>query len=252
MKVLPVLDISRGIAVHAIAGERARYRPVESVLAPSADPLDLARGFRDRLGLSEIYLADLDSIGGEEPAWELYRALIQEDLTLMVDAGVKDRHLALGLREAGVRSVVAGLETLRGPEQIPELVEGIGPRSLVLGLDLRGGSPMGDSRVWGMRDASAIAGSAHAKGVSRFLVLDLSRVGTGQGPPLDALCAVAGRLKAADLLAGGGVRGIADLRALAAAGATGALVATALHDGSLDRAALEEAARLRPGRAELA
>ena len=38
-----------------------------------------------------------------------------------------------------------------------------------------------------------------------------------------------------ELLAGGGVRDAADLRALAEAGAAGALVATALHSGAIER-----------------
>jgi phosphoribosylformimino-5-aminoimidazole carboxamide ribotide isomerase len=244
MKILPVIDLSRGQAVHAVAGDRASYQPVKSVLAPSADPLDLARAYRDKLGLREIYLADLDSIAGREPQWEVYRALLREDLTLMVDAGVRDRHLALGLKEWGVRSVVAGLETLEGPERIPELVEALGQRSFVLGLDLRNGSPLGDSKVWGSRDAAAIARAAFAKGVTRFLVLDLARVGTGAGPPLEAARAVEKPLRAVDLLVGGGIRSVDDLRALALAGVRGALLASALHSGSIDRAAVEEAARL--------
>ena len=195
--------------MHAVAGDRAAYKQVVSVLAPSADPLDIARAYRDRLGLTEIYLADLDSIAGSEPQWEVYRALLREDFTLMVDAGVRDRHLALGLKEWGVRSVVAGLETLEGPERIPELVEVLGQRSLVLGLDLRNGSPLGEPRVWGFRDAGAIAGAAFAKGVSRFLVLDLARVGTAAGPPLDAVRAVKTPLRAADLMVGGGIRSLA-------------------------------------------
>jgi phosphoribosylformimino-5-aminoimidazole carboxamide ribotide isomerase len=241
MKVLPVIDLSRGVAVHARGGDRAAYRPVQSVLAASSDPLELARAFRDRLGL-----ADLDAIAGEEPQWEVYRALLREEVALMVDAGVRDRHLALGLKEWGVRAVVAALETLEVPERIPELVEALGPRSLVLGLDLREGSPLGDPRVWGYRDAASIAASAHAKGVSRFLVLELTRVGSEAGPPLAAARSVVARATGADVKVGGGVRGAADLRDLAAAGVRGALVATALHRGTFDRAAVEEAKGLRP------
>jgi phosphoribosylformimino-5-aminoimidazole carboxamide ribotide isomerase len=44
------------------------------------------------------------------------------------------------------------------------------------------------------------------------------------------LCA---RAPEVELLAGGGVRDVADLRALADAGAAGALVATALHSGAI-------------------
>src|SRR6185503_3356039 len=108
MKILPVIDLSGGQAVHAVAGDRASYRPVRSVLAPSADPLELARGYRDRLGLREVYLADLDAIAGGEAQGEVYRARRRDDFVLMVDAGVRGRHLALGLKEWGVRSVVGG------------------------------------------------------------------------------------------------------------------------------------------------
>src|SRR5262245_24380735 len=239
MKILPVIDLSRGQALHAVGGDRAGYQPVKGVLAPSADPLVLARVYRERLGLEEVYLADLDSIAGREPQWEVYRALLREDFALMVDAGVRDRHLALALREWGVRSVVAGLETLEGPQRIPELVEALGQRSLVLGIDLRDGAPLGDPRVWGFRDPGGIAAAAAAKGVTRFLLLDLARVGTAGGPPLEALKTVQKPLRAADLLVGGGIRNLEDLKAVAAAGARGALLASALHSG-----AIEEARRL--------
>jgi histidine biosynthesis protein len=54
------------------------------------------------------------------------------------------------------------------------------------------------------------------------------------------LCA---RFPELELLAGGGVRDVADLRALADAGAAGALLATALHGGAIgpgELSALEE------------
>jgi phosphoribosylformimino-5-aminoimidazole carboxamide ribotide isomerase len=239
MRVVPVLDVSGGTAVHARGGDRTRYRPVESVLSPSPDPLRLAAAFRDRLGLSELYLADLDAIRGSEPQWELYHALLRDGCSLMVDAGVRDCHLALALSKAGVRSVVAGLETLKGPEQIAELVEGLGAPSVVLGLDLRGGAPMGDPRVWGPPDTASIAAFAFARKMSRFLVLDLACVGSEGGPPVEAARAVVARCAGAEVLVGGGIRDGKDLQGLADLGVSGALVATALHRGRIDRAAID-------------
>jgi phosphoribosylformimino-5-aminoimidazole carboxamide ribotide isomerase len=239
MRIVPVLDVSGGKAVHAQGGDRTRYRPVESVLSPSPDPLRLAAAFRDRLGLSELYLADLDAIRGREPQWELFRALLGDGCNLMVDAGVRDRLRAMALRETGVRSVVAGLETLKGPDEITELVEGLGAPSVVLGLDLRGGAPIGDPRVWGPRDAAGIAAFAFACKMRRFLVLDLACVGSQGGPPVEAARAVVARCAGAEVLVGGGIRDGKDLRSLAGLGVGGALVATALHRGMIDRAAVE-------------
>jgi phosphoribosylformimino-5-aminoimidazole carboxamide ribotide isomerase len=73
------------------------------------------------------------------------------------------------------------------------------------------------------------------------LALDLARVGSGRGPDVELVQALS-RLGegAIELLAGGGIRSVRDLRLLAAAGCQGALVASALHDGSIDAAALAD------------
>ena len=69
--------------------------------------------------------------------------------------------------------------------------------------------------------------------MSEVLVIDLALVGSGAGPPLAAVRALSAALPDVEIYAGGGVRDDADLRALEAAGATGALVATALHEDRL-------------------
>ena len=75
------------------------------------------------------------------------------------------------------------------------------------------------------------------------IVLDLARVGSGAGidAPLFAELHAAFDVQ---LLAGGGVRDVDDLRALRDAGAAGALVATALHKGVIGR---RELSALSPG-----
>jgi phosphoribosylformimino-5-aminoimidazole carboxamide ribotide isomerase len=103
----------------------------------------------------------------------------------------------------------------------------------VLSVDLRDGklvSPRTD--LAGHRPAAA-APLANELDVRELLVIDLARVGSGSGPPLDAVAELAVSLPGVAIYAGGGVRGDADLRSLDAAGAAGALVATALHEGRI-------------------
>jgi uncharacterized protein related to proFAR isomerase len=66
-----------------------------------------------------------------------------------------------------------------------------------------------------------------------LIVLDLARGGAVTGPDVALIRELHARLPELELLAGGGVRDVADLRALAEAGASGALVATALHDSAI-------------------
>jgi phosphoribosylformimino-5-aminoimidazole carboxamide ribotide isomerase len=64
MRVVPVLDLKGGHVVHGVGGRREEYRPVVSRLTDSSAPADVATAFRDRFGLSELYVADLDDIAG--------------------------------------------------------------------------------------------------------------------------------------------------------------------------------------------
>ena len=67
MRVIGVVDLLAGRAVHARAGRRESYRPVTAVAGSpieAGDALGLARAYIDRLGLTEMYAADLDAIMG--------------------------------------------------------------------------------------------------------------------------------------------------------------------------------------------
>ncbi len=232
LRVVGVLDLRGGEVVRGVGGRRDEYRPVVSRLTRSCRPLDVARAFRDHLGLAELYLADLDAIAGAEPAWATIAALRADGFRLWVDAGVRDAVAARRLAACGIETMVAGLETLAGPAALAEMAADLGPR-LVFSLDLKEGRPLA-SAGWEGGDAWSIAAQAVRLGARRVLVLDLARVGSGAGPGVGALCA---RLAAAhpeiEVSAGGGVRGRADLERLREHGARAVLIASALHDGAL-------------------
>ncbi len=232
MRILPVLDLLGGHVVRGVAGRRQDYRPVVSRLTTSSQPLDVARAFREHFRLSELYLADLDAIAGSEPAWLVYAALREDGFRLWVDAGVRDAASGQQLAEC-VAGVVAGLETLAGPAELEELSRDLDDR-LVFSLDLRRGAPLGKAELWGGADPESIAAWAVSMDVRRLLVLDLARVGVNAGTGTEELC---GRLVTAypgvEVWAGGGVRGVDDLRRLQQVGVEVALVASALHDGAL-------------------
>jgi phosphoribosylformimino-5-aminoimidazole carboxamide ribotide isomerase len=233
MRVLPVLDVMGGLVVRGVGGRRREYRPVVSRLTPSCAPLDVARAFRQHLDLGELYLADLDAIGGADANVGLYEALQRDGFALWVDAGVRNAAMARALAEVGIEGVVIGLETVRGPEELDRACRDLGER-VVFSLDLKGGTPLGNASAWQGSDAVDIAGQAVALGVRRLLVLDLTRVGAGGGVGTEELCAtMAKRYPAVEVAAGGGVRGVADLRRLAACGVKTALVASALHERKL-------------------
>ena len=85
LQILPVLDLLNGVVVRGVGGRRDEYRPVESVLTVSVKPLDVARAFRERLGLTTLYVADLDGILHQLPNDNVFRQLAADGLELWSD-----------------------------------------------------------------------------------------------------------------------------------------------------------------------
>jgi phosphoribosylformimino-5-aminoimidazole carboxamide ribotide isomerase len=213
VRVVGVIDLVAGAAVHAVRGERERYRPL-------GDPLAIAR----RFGLDELYVADLDAITGTGTNDVVIGALARE-ARVMVDAGVREPERARALLAVGVDRVVVGTETLTDADTLDRLPDA------VLSLDLRDGRVLSrDPRLAGLPALDGLARLHHAA-LRDVIVLDLARVGTGAGPDVALISEIHAAFPGLVLLAGGGVRDGADLRALENAGASGALVATALHRG---------------------
>lgn len=272
MRVIAVLDIMGGVVVRGIAGRRSEYRPIRSSLCSSCEPASVARAIIERFGLVEFYIADLDAIAGEEPAWGVYEQIAATGARLLIDAGVGDIGRAKLLADfcaqtAPLAGVIVGLESLSpigaaesrpgfgdtdsvspphpalspcGGEglraAIAPLLEVIAPERLIFSLDLKEGQPLTPVPAWREMSPAQIAAAVTAAGVRRMIVLDLSDVGVGGGVHTLALCQEL-RVRHADIefIAGGGVRGPDDLRRMSAAGCNAALVASALHDGRVGK-----------------
>ncbi len=246
MELIPVVDLKGGRAVHARRGQRASYAPVTGIYGSGDDVAALARALRDRLGVRRLYVADLDALTGAAEVSPLLGPLARLDLELWVDAGVQSADAAHALLAAGAARAIVALETLPMWGRLREIAERVGVGRVAFSLDLRGGRPVAADPALAVLDPATIARNAALAGVDTILAIDLARVGSDAGPDDALLRRVRAAVPGARLIAGGGVRGVADLERLAALGCAGALVATALHDGRIGRA---EIAALQPGRA---
>jgi HisA/HisF family protein len=236
--VIPVIDLKGGNVVHALAGKRADYRPLETPFGPPDDPVAIARALLGVTGSPVLYVADLDAIEGTGDHFDLCRDLSNAlpATALWIDAGFSNVTDCAFWLPLGA-TLVIGSEGLPAIDNWHDLRATFG-RSLVLSLDF-----VSD----GLRGPQALL-SEPELWPDRVIVISLDRVGTEHGPDVERLQAIVARGSGCAIQAGGGVRGIADLEAIAAAGASGALVATALHDNALTQN--EIAALLRRRRSE--
>ncbi|MBB2960211.1 HisA/HisF-related TIM barrel protein [Methylobacterium sp. R2-1] len=220
-RLIPVVDLRRGQVVRARAGERDAYAPIDTPLARGSKPADVARGLLDAVGRDLLYVADLDAImEGRAPDAASLEAVARAcpGVTLWVDAGFSDFCEVERFTRLGLGRPVIGSESQRDAG----LVRALGNRA-VLSLDSRGDERLGpdalheDAEIW----------------PEDVIVMTLARVGTGAGPDLSGISRAVAAGQGRRIYAAGGVRGPEDVARLSAAGAAGALVASAIHDGRL-------------------
>ena len=239
MRVIGVIDVQAGRAVHAVRGQRARYEPVQMVAGvpiDSGDPVALCRAYANQFGLSELYVADLDGIAAGAPQDGIVSRVAACTDTLWLDRGVTSVDEAHAAIAAGAHHVIVGLETLADFDVLTAISLAIDHARVAFSLDLREGQPiLRTGAAIAAEPADVIAQRAVDAGAGAIVVLDLARVGTGTGLDLALIGRVRDLAPGVTLLAGGGVAVAADLARLASVGCDAALVASALQSGKLRR-----------------
>ncbi|GJD39739.1 MULTISPECIES: HisA/HisF-related TIM barrel protein [Methylobacterium] len=222
-RIVPVIDLRHGEVVRARAGDRASYAPIVTPLAKGSSPGDVAQGLVAAIAARILYVADLDAIiDGRPPDLGSLAQVARAcpGVQLWVDAGFSGGPGVDAFLAEGLGRPVIGSES----QHDAALVRALGDRA-VFSLDSRGAERMGPAELH----------DEPAYWPSEVIVMTLSRVGAGTGPDLDRLSEIREMSPATRLYAAGGVRGPADVAALEEIGVTGALVATAIHDGTLRR-----------------
>ncbi len=240
MKVIPVIDILNGVAVHAVRGKRKEYQPLKSSLCDSADPLDVASAFK-ALGFTELYIADLDSILGKGTSLPIVEKIAEKTkLKIMADAGISEIKKAQDTFRGKASKIIVGTETLQNLSFVRDAVELFGSEKVVVSLDLMNGKVLSISEKTKAVGVLALAREFQEMGITDIIVLDLAKVGSGEGVDMSQLEEFVGISKLR-VFVGGGVRDIKELKVLKNIGVSGVLLATALHTGKISITELKNA-----------
>ncbi len=146
-----------------------------------------------------------------------------------MDAGIADAEGASRLLAAGAARIIVGTETLPGLEALRAIRAALPAERVLVSIDVGERGVLSACPAFAGRSPLDVLERLAAEGVNDVILLALPQVGTGAGPDLHTLRAARTAFPGLHLVSGGGVRTPEDLRALAAAGADGVLLATALH-----------------------
>ena len=229
MQLYPAIDLRGGRCVRLLRGDydlETHY---------GDDPVAQALAFA-AAGAGWIHVVDLDAARSGDPVNRPVIARICEAVSIPVQSGggVRDADAAAALADVGVARVVIGTAAL----EHPELVGGVAARQPVaVGLDARGHELAGHGwEVPSGQDLLEVARRFADVGVAAFVVTEIARDGTLEGPAVEQLCDVLA-VTDVDVIASGGIGTIDDLVALAGLevdgrSLAGAITGRALYEGA--------------------
>lgn len=226
MQVIPVIDVRHGVVVRAVTGDRANYQPIVSPLFEGNSPSAAVRGLMAFHPFPVIYAADLDAIEGRACHAKIIRELANDHrgVEFWIDQGARTLSDVADLLALENVSAVIGSESGITPAEVRALVVGHGQR-IILSLDHRASGFLDDPGFLG--DPGVLADQTCWP--DRVIAMTLAQVGTAKGPDVATLRSIKHRHPSCHVYAAGGIANSADLTAARQAGASGALIATALH-----------------------
>jgi phosphoribosyl isomerase A len=238
LELLPAVDVKDGRAVRLVQGELAR----ESVYG---QPLDVALEFQSA-GAEWLHLVDLDAAFGRGDNSEILSEVVGRlDIKVELSGGIRDDESLKRALATGCRRINLGTAALENPDWTARVIAEHGDR-IAVGLDVRG--HVLAARGWTKEggDLFETLARLESDGCARYVVTDVTKDGTLQGPNLDLLREVCAATKK-PVVASGGISSLADISALSALhqiGVEGAIVGKALYAGAFT---LQEALALTKG-----
>ena len=238
MIILPAIDIRGGRCV------RLRQGRFQEETVYDEDPAAVARRF-EAAGAEWLHVVDLDGAREGEPRnLDRVRAIREAvGLKMEVGGGIRSTEAVEEVFEAGADRIVVGTRAVREAGWLRE-VAGRFPRRVAWGLDTQ------NARVavagWGevtQKTVVEMLGDAGGLPLAAIIYTDIGRDGMMSGPNVAATTLVVAAARPIPVIASGGVTTVEDIRALAKAGAAGAIIGRALYEGKLTlEAALAAAA----------
>ena len=225
--LLPAVDVAGGKAVRLTQGEAGTETSY-------GDPVDAAADWADQ-GAEWIHLVDLDAAFGRGSNAGVLKKVIKQvrGVNVELSGGIRDDTSLEHALAIGAKRINLGTAALENPEWAASVIAQYG-EAIAIGLDVRGhtlaarGWTKDGGDLWQVMDRLEEAGAA------RYVVTDVTKDGTLQGPNLELLRQIMDRTRR-PVIASGGVSSLDDiaaLRQLVPLGLEGAIIGKALYAGA--------------------
>ena len=227
MEIIPVIDLLDRQVVHARHGKREHYRPIASSLCSSSEPLPIMDALLALYPFRRVYVADINAIQKHGNHTSIIKSWtgLYPDLDIWLDNGITEENQLRQWQKTGI-SCIIGSENLASKNELIEILDH-NRQAVILSLDSNQSGQLGPAEL--AEEAEYWP--------DKVIVMTLSKVGSLLGPDFSYLQKILGLSRKQSshiqIYAAGGIRNMDDLLRLRELGISGALVATALHNGNI-------------------
>ena len=224
IKKIPVIDLKQHQAVSGKSGMRDTYKPLNTVFAPSANPVEIAQGLKLN-GADEMYIADLDLIESQGHNINDVR-MVNTILPVIFDGGVKNLESFEFFLEYAYKIIVP-TETLESIDELKKIFEKYPKERIVVSVDTKNNELLAKHMDITLSEFKDVLIELNPNDI---ILLDITGVGTEKGYN-EYLLKEFEELKDKLIIAGGlNKDSLGELESL---GIKRVLIGTSLHSGEV-------------------
>ena len=226
MKIIPAIDLMDGQVVRLYKGN-----PSQKTVY-SSNPIETARQW-EKDGADMLHLVDLDATLGLGSNILIIKQILDKvSIPVEVAGGLRNESLIRDISKVSDR-VVLGTLAFKDEILLKKLLESLGPEKIVISVDHRDGNIV----IHGWQNNTGISlidamTEFLDMGFTEFLLTNVNRDGTLEGPDLEFL-EQACDLKKSNVIASGGVSNINDIKQIQAKNAYGVILGKALYENRI-------------------
>ena len=234
MKIIPAIDLMNGQVVRLYKGD-----PKQKTVY-SDNPVEIAKKW-EADGADMLHVVDLDATLGIGSNLSIIKKILEEiSIPVEVAGGLRDESLILDVAKISNR-VVIGTLAFEDKELVKKLLLSLGPEKIVISVDHKDGEIV----IHGWQDSAGIKLIDAIKeflemGFTEFLLTNVSRDGTLEGPDLEFL-EQACQLDNTNVIASGGISNVDDVKDVKEKNAFGVILGKALYENKIS---IEEAKKI--------
>lgn len=234
MKIIPAIDLMNGQVVRLYKGD-----PKQKTIY-SDNPIEIAKKW-EKNGADMLHIVDLDATLGIGSNLSVIKKIIENvSVPVEVAGGLRDESIVMDTAQISTR-VVLGTLAFKDKNTLKKLLGKLGPKKIVISVDHKDGEIVihGWQEGTGVKLIEAIKDFL-SMGFSEFLLTNVNRDGTLEGPDLKFL-EQACQLENANVIASGGISNVKDVQDVKEKNSFGVILGKALYENKIS---IEEAKKI--------